>query len=948
MTSEQWDKVVELFHEASDKQPEERTAFLEEASGGDASLRKEVETLLREDENSGDFLVESPFGGKALDAVLPKVELGEVDHYTLIEKVGEGGMGTVYKAWDHKLGRLVALKFLSSRMHADEEMKLRFLQEARATSSLDHPNICTIYDIQETSGGRSYIAMAFYEGRTLRQEIDIGVIAPTEAVEIAIQVAVGLAKAHQVGIIHRDLKPANVIITPDKTAKVLDFGIAKLGGGQGLTKTGATVGTVSYMSPEQACGRSIDQRTDVWSLGVLLYEMLTGNPPFRAENELGVLYAIVNEDPQPVNTTQTEWPVGMSDVLHRALEKDVALRYQSMDEMKADLQALQSGGEPESAVRRVEHVRESPSIVVLPFANLSRDPDREYFGDGLTEELINAFSHVDGIRVVSRTTAFQFKGKASDVREIGRKLKVRTVLEGSIRTSGGKVRITAQLVNVADGYQIWSGRFDRELDDIFAVQDEIAQTIVDTLRKRFGEKKALVKKPTEDKEAYHLYLKGRHHCENWTYTGLGRGIELFRAALAKDGSFAQAQVGLAEAYLLRGFWGLMPPREAWSEVRSAARQALSIDDELAEAHAAHGAMLAIEDWDWVQAREEFERAIELDPGDSWIRSWYASVYLVPAGRIEEALRQQSRSVELDPLSPSYNAGLAWIHAYLGNLEESERVARDAVELAPSFLENHWVLVSTLLRRNRVDDALRELEITYGIARESSFTLALLVRAMMLAGRDLTSLYYGDGRMRIAPRVTLTEQQRKQLKIILTRASRSSPVDGAIPDCASCGRRQTGFRDRRTTRHSPPEGSALETTVSRTGCRRSGEGRAALRAATRDHRCEGQRSGDQDHPDVARQRHPVEYAHDGERGRRQRGVCAAHLESTWTEASPHKHLQAEQRSAVCREAGGYRRLVPQSTRACSGSLAGREESDPSIGSHTTGLAAKERSRPDDDS
>jgi len=377
----------------------------------------------------------------------------------------------------------------------------------------------------------------------------------------------------------------------------------------------------------------------------------------------------------------------------------------------AAVEAVQSGAAPRMSQSRAAQAERPPSVVVLPFANLSRGEQDEFFGDGLTEELINALSQAGGIEVVSRTTAFQFKGKASDVREIGRKLKVSTALEGSVRTDGNRVRITVQLVNVADGYQLWSGRYDRELDDIFAVQDEIAQTIVDTLQRHLKgrERKTLVRKPTDDREAYELYLKGRHHCNNWTGSGLERGIELFQQALARDESFAQAQIGLAEAYIMRGFWGLVSPRDAWSRVRTAAARALAIDDRLGEARAALASVLAVDDWNWAGSKAEFDQALELSPKAPWSRYWYATMYLVPQGRIEDAAGQTRRALELDPLSPAFHAAMAWFHSYAGEYGQSIRQAREGIELAPTFLENFWILASAHLHRGEAADALVVLE-----------------------------------------------------------------------------------------------------------------------------------------------------------------------------------------------------------------------------------------------
>ena len=398
-----------------------------------------------------------------------------ISHYRILEKLGEGGMGVVYKAQDTKLKRTVALKFLPPEYTRDADAKARFIHEAQAASALQHNNICTIHDIDGTDDGRLFIVMDCYEGEPLKEKIARGPMKLEEAVEIAVQVASGLSKAHEKGIVHRDIKPGNVIITTDGIAKIVDFGLAKLAGQTMITKAGKTLGTVAYMSPEQARGEKVDHRTDIWSLGVVLYEMLTGRLPFRGEHEAAMLYSVVHEEPQPISSFRSDLPPDIESNITKMLQKDPGKRFQHIRELLAQLDTMKKTNETKVG-------KALPSIAVLPFVNMSPDPENEYFSDGLAEELINALSKLVGLRVTARTSAFRFRGKDLDIREIGKQLNASTVLEGSVRKAGNRLRITAQLINVADGYHLWSEKYDRELEDVFIIQDEISLAIVEKLK----------------------------------------------------------------------------------------------------------------------------------------------------------------------------------------------------------------------------------------------------------------------------------------------------------------------------------------------------------------------------------------------------------------------------------------------------------------------------------
>jgi TolB-like protein/tetratricopeptide (TPR) repeat protein len=641
---------------------------------------------------------------------------------------------------------------------ADAERRNRFAREAKAASALNHPNIITIFDIDRVEGV-DLIAMEYIIGRTLQDIIACRELSASDAVNYAVQIAQALVAAHSAGIIHRDIKPANIMIAGatggTSQVKVLDFGLAKLSESlqsvdtlsEDMTK-GSIIGTAAYMSPEQAEGKPIDARSDIFSFGSVLHEMLSGRHAFRGDSNLAILTAVLREMPEPL---PAGLPISLQNIVLRCLQKDPALRVQSAVELKSALEACLPLSMDSSSPAK--------TIAVLPFANLSGDKENEYFSDGLTEEIINAIAGLPGLRVTARTSAFALRGKNMDIREIGAKLNVEHILEGSVRSSGNRVRVTAQVVNAADGYQLWSERYDREMRDVLDIQDEISHAIVETLRVQLVKDTALVRRHTRSPEAYSLYLRGRHYHEKHTPEGYNKARQCYERALAADPKYTLAFLGLADYYLMNAFYGFQYPREALAGAKEAAMRALEMDDSLPEGHALLGTMLGIADCDWRAAGLAFQRALELDANSSYVLFRYANFYLWPQGRAEEATALIERTLSIDPLWVLAHWVLAYYIYARRQYDRAISHLLDVIKMEPAFYLAHCVLGLAYTQQGMQHEAIGALERACELCRGNPFTLGMLAYGLGKAGkskdaRDLIEKLRADGQHSYVPAKSL--------------------------------------------------------------------------------------------------------------------------------------------------------------------------------------------------
>lgn len=666
-----------------------------------------------------------------------------ISHYRILSKIGAGGMGEVYLAEDKKLERKVAIKLLTAELTEDAERLRRFIQEAKAASALNHPNIVTIHEIGEAEVGR-FTVMEFVLGRTLRAlskpyQID-------RLLNMGVQVAKALAATHAAGITHRDIKPENIMVRDDDYVKVLDFGLARLIPAREIdsqattigdnTSPGVLLGTIAYMSPEQARGEAVRHATDIFSLGIVLYELATGHHPFKADSLIGILHSITSHSPPPPSRLQPAIPPEFDALILRMLEKTTVVRPTASEVARvlSDLENRATAVAPKTA-----DAKPSPSIAVLPFVNMSADPENEYFCDGLAEELLNALSKIEDLKVAARTSAFSFKGKNVNINEIGQALNVSTVLEGSLRRAGNRLRITVQLIEVSGGYQLWSERYDREMRDIFDVQDEITLAVVDALKiKLLGREKAeALKRGTDNTEAYELYLRARYYWNRRTGDNLKKAIELFQRAISKDPNYALAYVGLADCNATIGTYAGTPASETLPLAKAAAERALKIDNSLAEAHGSLG-QVYFRSLQWEQAEKEFQRAISLNPNYTIVRHWYSD-YFRALRRFDEALREIKRAQELDPLSPVFGTFVGEAYHNLGDSNAAFREWQRVIELEPNFPLACFFLGHAYAVRHRYEEAMMELQQAVDLSGRGNLFLGGLGYINAVSGRRSEAL-----------------------------------------------------------------------------------------------------------------------------------------------------------------------------------------------------------------
>lgn len=664
--------------------------------------------------------------------------------YQILALLGSGGMGEVYRASDARLGRDVAVKVLPAEFACDQAAIERFRREARLASTISHPHVCAIYDTGE-HGGLLYIVMELLEGQTLQKMIEAAPISQARAVELAIEIADGLDAAHERGVVHRDLKPANVFITTRGHAKILDFGVAKTAAPSadaetvaGLTTAGEAIGTIAYMSPEQARGESVDARSDLFSLGLILYEALTRTPAFSGQTPALIFDAILNRSPQPIRDHVSGIGPDLERLIGSLLAKSPHARPQSAREVLDRLREIARGAGTPAPGRRSGSDSVAPaqaSIAVLPFASLSADPENEYLADGLTEEIISALGQVKNLRVAGRTSSFAFKGKPVGVTEVAARLGVGTVLTGGVRRAANRIRITVELVNGADGFQLWSDRFDRPADDVFAIQDEIAAGIAAKLRGTLtapADADGSVRRGTDNQEAHLLYLKGRHVLQQ-RGDGIVRALDCFDRALALDPNFALAHSGRAEANSLLGFYGYAPESKVMVAARGSALRALELDPSLDEPH---GPLLLVKflyDWDWSGSEAEFNRAIAKNPSAVNAMVFRTLELGLVHGRFEEALALCERATALDPLSPYvYNlTGTTLLCA--GRFAEARKSLAQSEELQPNAWPVERLVGVSLAGEGRMDEAIAALERARVVSHHHPWTVGSLMDVHELAG-----------------------------------------------------------------------------------------------------------------------------------------------------------------------------------------------------------------------
>ena len=783
MDRERWQQIDRISESARSRPPEERAKFLDEECNGDDELRRDVESIIAHADAVG--FMERPLAEEAAQLIVrdnTQLVGRTIKHYKVLKPLGAGGMGEVYLAQDTRLSRPVALKLLPSHLTTDRERVRRFRQEALTVSALNHPSILTVHEIED-EGDRPFIATEFVDGETLRTRMRGQTLPLHEVLDIAVQVAAALSASHNAGIVHRDIKPENVMIRPDGLVKVLDFGIAKYADPTPghdsketwvKTATGVVVGTTAYMSPEQLRGQKVDARTDIWSLGVILYEMVVGRSPFPGETPAERVAAILERQPEPIGKSKRDVPAELERIVARALAKNREQRYARVADMAEDLRKLRTSLTDERTsrttlksshglelvkrrtilvaavlllaltaaviagvylLRRDTNRGQITSLAVLPIVNAGATADAEYLSDGITASLIDSLSQLPNLKVVSRNSVFRYKGQEVDARTLGNTLGVTAVLVGRLEQRGDNLTMMVELVDASDNSHIWGGQYSRKMADVMALQSEVSRDVSRRLRARLSgaDEQRLGKTYTDNAEAYQLFLKGRYHLLKNTRPEIETAVSYFQQAIVIDPLYAPAHSGLSEAYRVLAIAGEVPPTSIMPQARDAALKAVEIDDKLAEAHTALGQVIFWYNWDWETAEKEFKQALELDPNSADTHAAYATL-LSYTGRHEEAIAEIKRARERDPLNPRTNVieGVTLINA--GRPDEALARLHDTLKLEPNYWFARQYIASAYIDKGMYSEAMAQAREAKEFPDTPTRPVAFLGYALAKSGR----------------------------------------------------------------------------------------------------------------------------------------------------------------------------------------------------------------------